>query len=548
LFRITQDYSNKKEHIELKPQDIEDAIEKFLSDYDNRLITPLKPEDKYMKQDDRNLKFLLEVALNEYLAPVKCIFEYGLNKKEFDKMMHEIKMSFTKAIIEPGEMVGIIAAQSVGEPTSQMTLNTKHFAGVAKGGSANMGVSRIQELLHFSKNIKTPQMVIYFKDQWANDRSALNKVVSYFKHLSIRQLVSSAEVFYDVGTNDALSKKIKADNVSSPFFVNNQKAEISSLPFVFRIKFDIEKLLDKETTLLDIKTKFISHWYKNYTNLKNLKKNEKEVVSRISRCAILSNTATDKEQIIHIRFSMSSFNYNIITEFLRMVFDDITLKGIENIAGLDVSQERVIKFDKNTGEVKAEKEYVVFISGINFEKMRMMKGIDFTRTKCNDIATTLRLYGIEATRQILLHELSETYNAGGSNINQNHLSLLIDQMCHLGEITSIDRHGLSKIDMDPIARASFEKTMDHFVNAALFNEKDQMKSVSTRIAVGRVIPGGTGAFDLLLDTKKLENSEYTENESGGRITFTPLEEEPLLQDIMKYQSGKVDFFVPVTVK
>jgi DNA-directed RNA polymerase II subunit RPB1 len=191
---------------------------------------------------------------------------------------------------------------------------------------------------------------------------------------------------------------------------------------------------------------------------------------------------------------------------------------------------------------------VVFTSGINFEKMRMMKGIDFTRTKCNDIATTLRLYGIEATRQILLHELSETYNAGGSNINQNHLSLLIDQMCHLGEITSIDRHGLSKIDMDPIARASFEKTMDHFVNAALFNEKDQMKSVSTRIAVGRVIPGGTGAFDLLLDTKKLENSEYTENESGGRITFTPLEEEPLLQDIMKYQSGKVDFFVPVTVK
>jgi DNA-directed RNA polymerase II subunit RPB1 len=428
------------------------------------------------------------------------------------------------------------------------TLNTKHFAGAAKGGSANMGVSRIQELLHYSKKIKTPQMAIYFKDPWANDRSALNKVASYFKYLSIRQLVSSAEVYYDVGTNDAMGKKIKADNVSSPFFVNNQKAEISSLPFVFRIKFDIEKLLDKETTLLDIKTKFISHWYKNYTNLKNLKKNEKEVISRISRCAILSNTATDKEQIIHIRFSMSSFNYNIVTEFLRMVFDDITLKGIENISGLDISQERVIKFDKETGEVKAEKEYVVFTSGINFEKMRMMKGIDFTRTKCNDIATTLRLYGIEATRQILLHELSETYKAGGSNINQNHLSLLIDQMCHLGEITSIDRHGLSKIDMDPIARASFEKTMDHFVNAALFNQKDQMKSVSSRIAVGRVIPGGTGAFDLLLDTKKLENSEYTENESGGRITFTPLEEEPLLQDIIKYQPGKVDFFVPITTK
>lgn len=1011
FFRITQDYSNKKEHIELKPQDIENAIEDFISNYENRLITSLKPKDKFMKKDDRSLKFLLEVAINEYLAPVKCIFEYGLSKAEFKKMMDEIKLSFIKAIIEPGEMVGIIAAQSVGEPTSQMsqhqdtqvkivvrniasnqvkfhtvkignlcdqiictkpeltigtghpdsvetdlttlpneyyiigvdtqekthwnkishvsrhpvngqlmtittrsgrkttttlshshliranqtveaitganlkvgmripvtkhidntfindkikidekeyqldhlfgwfvgaylaegsinsntisisnvsdhfinkttelgklfgaevsvrryqgeygpststsfkhkslakfmldtmdtgsfnkrvpdfaytapnefkagllqayfdgdgnfqadetrnqirvcsrskqlisdialllnyfgifgsikeqtvkaqpiynlsmsarygpiwqekigtalhqdkltavvayaqrddahnlsdeidkinglgeiiakcgktlelpgqsrtygrwakkesigrrtlskyisifeadpnahkiqrelailnqavnsnviwdeitdikvytpdqtdyvydftvpgnqtfmvdsgiivhnTLNTKHFAGAAKGGSANMGVARIQELLHYSKNIKTPQMMIYFKDSYANDRSALNKIVSYFKHLSIRQLISSAEVFYDLGQNDILGKKIKADNVSTPFFVNNQKADISSLPFVFRIKFNIEKMLEKETTLLDIKTKFISHWYKNYTNIKNLSKNEKEVISRISRCAILSNLATDKEQIIHIRFSMSSFRYNIITDFLKMVFDDITLKGIENIDNIDVNQERVIKYDKETGEVKTDKEYMVYTAGINFEKMRMIKGIDLSRTKCNDTATTFRLYGIEATRQMLLHELSETYKAGGSNINQNHLSLLIDQMCHLGEVISMDRHGLSKIDSDPIARASFEKTMDHFVNAALFNEKDTMRSVSSRIAVGRVIPGGTGAFDLLFDTKKLEASEYTEDETGGRITFAPLEEEPLLLDLLKYNVGKTEFFMP----
>ena len=138
------------------------------------------------------------------------------------------------------------------------TLNTKHFAGVAKGGSANMGVSRILELVHFSKNIKTPQMQIYFNEPYATDRNALNKVVSYFKHLSIRHLISSAEVYYDAGTNDTNGKKLKGDNVTTPFFVNNQKAEISSLPFVFRIKMDMEKMIDKETTLLDINTKFIA--------------------------------------------------------------------------------------------------------------------------------------------------------------------------------------------------------------------------------------------------------------------------------------------------
>lgn len=424
------------------------------------------------------------------------------------------------------------------------TLNTKHFAGVASKGSANMGVGRIEEILHYSKNIKTPQMMIYFKDNYTKDRLALNKIVSYLKHLSIRQLISSAEVYYDLGSSDENSKKLKNDNVSSPYFINSQKAELSSLPFVFRIKMDIEKMLDKETTLMDIKTKFISHWQKNYTNTKNLKKNEKDVISRISRCAILSNGINDKEQIIHIRFNMSSFNYTLITEFLRMVFDDITLKGIENIQAVDVSQEMCMTFDKETGDIKSEKEYMSYTAGINFERLRMIKGIDFTKTKCNDTATMLRLYGIEATRQILIHELTTAYQGGGSNINQNHLSLLIDQMCSTGEITSIDRHGMRKLDIDPITRASFENTMDHFVNAALFNEKDMMRSVSSRVAIGRVMPGGTGSFDLILDTKKLVNSEYTEDETGGRVTYAPLEEEPLLSDIIKNPIGKSEFFIP----
>ena len=65
--------------------------------------------------------------------------------------MQEMMKSFNKAMVEPGEMVGVIAAQSVGEPTTQMTLNTKHFAGIASKGTGNMGVPRIKELLNFSK-------------------------------------------------------------------------------------------------------------------------------------------------------------------------------------------------------------------------------------------------------------------------------------------------------------------------------------------------------------------------------------------------------------
>ena len=544
LFRITQDYTNKKkiDIIDLNPSYILNQIEDFLDDYDNRLITILNKTDKMLKKDDREMKFLLELSLYEYLAPVKCIFHYNLNKETFDKLMKEIKMNYIKALIEPGEMVGIIAAQSIGEPTSQLTLNTKHSAGAKS--SSNKGLGRIQEILHYSKNIKVPQMIIYFNPEYKKDKNMLNKITSGFTHLSIRQLIISSEIYYDLGLNDKLSNVLKNDNVSNPFYINNQSVDINSLPFVIRITLDIEKMVNKETTLLDIKTKFIYHWNKYYTNIKIQKKNEKEVISKISKCAILSNTITANEPIIHIRFNMISFNNNLIIEFIRMILDDITLKGIENIDSITIEEEMKIDFDKNTGNIIKSDEPVIYTLGINFEKLRFIKGIDFTRTTTNDIATILKLYGIEAARQIILNELAGAFIAGGTKVNQAHLSVLVDQMCYLGEIISMDRHGISKIDLDPIARASFEKTMDHFVNAAIFNESDTMNSVSSRIAIGRVIPGGTGAFDLLLDTNKIENSEYIENETAGRIYFNQLEEDALFSDIINHGLGKTKFYIP----
>lgn len=537
LFRLTQDYSNKTECLDLKPQDILDSINAFLESPDIRLLQIANKGNERFIKDDRSLKFILEVALHEYLSPNKCIFDYGLNKEKLDKIWADIKTHFIKSIAEPGEMVGILAAQSIGEPTTQLNLNTKHFAGVASKSGAVSGVPRILELLSLSKDIKTPQIMVYFNNEIRSDRNAVNRIASYFKFLSIKNLIDSATIYYDVGTE----KILKSDNVSTPFFVNNQKAELTSLPFVFRIKLNLEKMLDKETTLLDLKTKFISYWYKNFTNIKTMKKNDKDIFNKISRCAILSNSTADKEQIIHIRFSMSSFNYQILVDFLNIVLNDITLKGIDGIRDINMEEQRVINFDENTGEVKVEKEFVVTTTGINLEKIKYMKGINNTRTRVNDIYTVYRNYGIEATRQILIKEYMDVL---GDKLNQTHLSLLVDMMTHNGDITSIDRHGLSKLDSDPFAKASFEQTMDHFVNASIFNERDTMKSISSNVMLGKVIPGGTGAFDLYLDTGKLENSEYTADESGGRVTFTPLEEDSILKDIIKYGINQANFFMP----
>jgi len=547
LNRLTDDFiQDKLVKFDLTPEYIIEKIEKIIENLNNKLIIYTNKDSKLFKEDELGFKYIFKISLYEYLAPVKCIYEYNLDKANFDKLIDEIENSYIKSIIEPGEMVGVIAAQSVGEPTSQMNLDSKHSAGKIGGGiGALSGVPRIQELLNYSKNIKTPQMTIYFEDEIREDRVKINRISSFFKHLTINELIDSAEIFYQVEGSNNHNTVLDNDNVMNPFYINNQKTDLKNMPFVFRLKMNLEKMMDKETTLLDIKTKFISYWYNTTLNTKSMKKAEKDIFGRINRMAVLGSNDSNKEHIIHIRFSMSSYNYNVLTDFMKLVLNAITLKGINAIENSDIILERNVTYNED-GKENITKENVVITSGINIPDLMGFKGIDNSRTKSNDVGMTYKLYGVEAARNMIMHELETTFNSAG-DINYNHMSLLVDFMTHTGDVTSIDRHGLGKLDIDPMSKASFEKTMEHFINAAIFNEKDNLNSVSSKIMVGQVIPGGTGCFGLTLDTQKLIDSEYTTDETGGRSEFINIVPEPILGDIMKHGISENNFFIPTAV-
>ena len=549
LYRLTTDFiQDKINKYDLNPEYIISKIDNMIDNLDNKLIIYTNENTPLFKKDEAEFKYLFRISLYEYLCPVKCIYKYNLDKENFDKLMKEIENSYIRSIVEPGEMVGVIAAQSVGEPTSQMNLDSKHAAGKGGGGTGALsGVPRITELLGYSKSIKTPQMKVYFNDSIMEDKTKVNRINSFFKHLTIGELIESAEIFYQVEGNNDLDEIINNDEVINPYFINNQKVELKNMPFVFRLKMNIERMMEKETTILDLKTKFMGYWYNTNQNVKTMRKNEKEIFGRINRLAILGSSENNKDYIIHIRFSMSSFDYTILTDFMKLVLNNIPLKGVSGIEDTNIIQERNVVYNSD-GDENIIKENVIITSGINLADLKSFKGIDFTRTICNDIATTYKVYGVEAARNLLLYEFRTTFNAGGSdNINYNHLALLVDFMTHTGDITSIDRHGLGKLDIDPMSKASFEKTMEHFINAAVFNEQDHLKSVSSKIMVGQVIPGGTGAFDISLDTQKLINSEYITDEAGGRSNFVSLVSEPILEDIVKYGINETNFFIPTSV-
>ena len=169
----------------------------------------------------------------------------------------------------------------------------------------------------------------------------------------------------------------------------------------------------------------------------------------------------------------------------------------------------MISFDNEDQSLEKKTEYVIYTKGINMINVRNLIGVDLNKTYCNDIITIYEIFGIEAARNMIIREIISVFSCNGSTVNFQHISIFGDLMTNVGTLTSIDRHGLNKLDTDPFSRASFEKTVEQLINAAVFNEVDHMKSVSSRIMAGLCIKGGTGLCNLILDKELLENSEYT---------------------------------------
>ena len=94
--------------------------------------------------------------------------------------------------------------------------------------------------------MRTPQMTVYFNEDISEDKSKVNRISSYFKHLLISELIDSAEILFKLEGNNELDKIIENDNTINPIFTNNMKVDIKNLPFIFRLKMNLEKMMDKE--------------------------------------------------------------------------------------------------------------------------------------------------------------------------------------------------------------------------------------------------------------------------------------------------------------
>jgi hypothetical protein len=484
----------------------------------NKLITG--PESLYIIDEKQGTRFL-HILLRAYISPKNLICKNHLQKETFDFIIKEVRRYFKEAIASPGEMVGIIAAQSLGEPATQLTLDSFHVSGTAAAVKATSGVPRLKELLSVSKNIKTPTLKIFLKSDISqtvnyaedaegkiNDPSVVEakkrvfKVLNQLEITKLFDLLESTEIYWDPPGRKGLQTTIESDDnimaVYREFSEIEQDRCRSNSPWVLRMKLNKEKLKRVNLTMIDIYMKVYQTYGKTLDCI-FADDNDTELIFQM-RLKETENSVIDPEDMVA---ALKAIEYNIVHTIL--------LKGVNKIKKVSMRQYNHVRYNLESQIFEKVTEWIMDTDGSNLIDIMANPNIDPYRTVTNDIYEIFTVLGIEAARNALNNEVMEVIKE--SSVNQRHLYLLTDIMTCKGALMSIDRHGINRGDVGPLAKSSFEETTDMLIKASMFSDTDKINGVSANIMLGQLPPCGTGDSEILLD-----EDEYI-NLIKGKISF-----------------------------
>jgi DNA-directed RNA polymerase beta' subunit/intein/homing endonuclease len=442
--------------------------------------------------------YMFQVLIRAYLTPKRVIIENHLTKNSFDSVIEQIKFKFFEALVHPSEMVGVVAAQSIGEPATQLTLNTFHFISHAGATKAVRGVPRLNELLAFSKNIKTPVMKIMLKDSVSTDKLACLQIMNNIRTIRFKDVVKSSKIYFDPSDTESL---IIGDREFIKVFMSRSNNNTQPTPWMLRMEFDRDAMLNFKLDMVTIHH-VLSVFYDERISCIFSDDNADTLIMRI-RIAPDENEKT-KLSGDDILTDLKALEHNIV--------DVVPIKGIRNIKLAALEEINLTLYNAESKAFENKKEWMVFTEGTNIRDVLALSIVDGYRTLTNDVNEIYEVLGVEAARQVLYNEIVEVLDS--INVNYRHIALLVDVMTNRGNILSVNRHGINRGDIGPLAKCSFEETTDKLIKAGIFSEFDKINGVSANVMLGQIAPCGTGDVTIIMDdllVSKMPESTYQQD-------------------------------------
>ncbi len=354
-------------------------------------------------------------------------------------MMTEEKTKLAqKAMVAPWEAVGVVAAQSLGEPGTQMTMRTFHYAGVAE--QVPTGLPRLIEIVDAKKEPKKSLIDIYLKSQYSRSSTEAEKIGRELCSVFVSEVAA---------VEDNLSER--------SIVVTYSEKDGKALGVTFNaLKTSLEKFTE-DVRAYDSKKVIL----KFPQTKKKADKRGKEEEKIITLKSVRRLTNKIKESVV---------------------------KGIPGITRGVV--------------LKEEGEYFIRAAGFNIVGAMEHPAVDAKRIYTNNIKEVERVFGIEAARNAIIKETKQVMDMQKLFVDIRHIMLISDAMCFGGSIKSIGRHGLSGEKVGVMARAAFEETIKHLVNASAEGKEDKLMGVTENILIGQIVPVGTGKVRLGMKAKR----------------------------------------------
>ncbi|PWN27773.1 beta and beta-prime subunits of DNA dependent RNA-polymerase [Jaminaea rosea] len=482
---------------DLPPGEIVTGVKETL----DRLIV-VRGNDRISREAQINATLLLKIHLRAYLSSKNVIEYLRLDRRSFEYVLAEVEDQFAKAVANPGEMCGTLAAQSIGEPATQMTLNTFHYAGVASK-NVTLGVPRLKEIINCAENIKTPMVRVYLQapyngwhDHSDNQQALAKPIQAALTHTTLQTITGAVEIHYDPDPTNTLIEEDR-DFVESFFAVPDEDVERTldrQSPWMLRFILDRGQMLDKNLTMAEVAAE-VTQLFGDDVFVMHSEDNADQLVLRVRTV----NNEPDKEAMGDEETFLKQFAIQMLT--------DIDLKGIKGIKKVFITKtdKDAMRLNPETGSWEKVQENILETEGTNFKEILAADHVDPHRTVSNNCVEVFHVLGIEAARNSILREAKQVIEFDGSYVNYRHLALLCDIMTSQGVLMAITRHGINRTNQGALMRCSFEETVEILMEAAAMGDIDDCKGVAENVLLGQMAPMGTGAFSVKLDVEALKD-------------------------------------------
>lgn len=352
----------------------------------------------------------------------------NITKEKFEKIVERVVKEYIESIVEPGDPVGAIAAQSIGEPSTQMTLRTFHYAGVREF-NVTLGLPRLIEILDARRTPSTPMMTIYLDEEHKYDEEKAKEVARTIETTYIENVIKNVEI----------------DFISASII----------------LVLDLEVMNDKGIKI-------------------------ENIIDVLEKLNIGEIRVESEDKVI---VSTHIYEINKLQKIKNRIMN-AKIKGVKNVHRVIIKKER--------------NEYVLYTEGSNLAAVLRIKGVDPTKTYTNNPYEIAEVLGIEAARNAIIKEALSILEEQGLDVDVRHVMLVADIMIADGKIKQIGRHGVSGEKPSVLARAAFEVTINHLLEASVRGEIDRLLGVTENVIVGQIVPVGTGIVQMLMTMKKLK--------------------------------------------